>query len=296
MKLALGRFSIPKITLPSIGLKKSKSALALHWTNKVLRLLELDQDKTPKFEPVEIDIDGKDMGQALKELVQRLGLEGKDVSACLSANEGLLKVQKFPASLSDADLRKSIEWSIKKELSSYREEMVYDYYIMEKGYEEKQRAVIFVFSRKETVENIRKAVEGAGVRLAILDYEVLAIVNYGLYHKIPVPFSILYIDYDYAVLTTYSAVNIVYSVFNFRYKDYLKSKDEEHLEGFFSEIRNMVVLNDLSSIYIAGPVLLEEELIERIMENVPVLGLLDVENIKPNFFIPYILSIRGMEG
>ncbi|RMH05986.1 MAG: pilus assembly protein PilM, partial [Aquificota bacterium] len=127
MKLALGRFSIPKITLPSIGLKKSKSALALHWTNSVLRLLELDQDKKPKFEPVEIDIQGKNMGRALKELVQRLGLEGKDVSACLPANEGLLKLQKFPSSLSDTDLRKSIEWYIKREMSSYKEEMVYDY-------------------------------------------------------------------------------------------------------------------------------------------------------------------------
>ena len=296
MKLTLPRLSIPKITLPSIKAKSSKSALAIQYTDKVIRLLELDSNKKPKFEPVEVSIEGKDKGEVLRGLAQRLGLQGKDVVACLPANEGLLKVQRFPASLNDADLRKAIDWSIKKELSSFREEMTYDYHIMERIPEEKNRTVILIFSRKETVENIKKTIESAGMKLAILDYEVLALINYGLYHNIPKPFSILYIDYDYAVLTTYSVSNIAYSVFHWSYKEYFKNNDEEYLEGFFAEIRNIVILNDLSSMHIAGPVLMEEELVVRIMENVPVLGILDVENIKPNFFVPYILSIRGMEG
>ena len=75
----------------------------------------------------------------------------------------------------------------------------------------------------------------------------------------------------------------------------MKTKDEESFESFFTEIRNIVILNDLSNMYVAGPILAEEELLSSLMENLPILGLLDLEEAKPNFFIPYILSIRGLE-
>jgi len=283
------------LSLPSLG-KKTKTVLGLHYTDKVIRLLELGKDKKPLSEPIEVNLEGKDKEKVLREVVQKYGFSGKWVTACIPVNDGLLKFYKYPASMSKKDLQSAIEWSIKRELSAMREETYYDYFILEPGAEGKQVGVVLVLSRKETVESIREVVENAGLKLHTLDYEVVAIINYGLYHKLPVPFSILYIDYNYSILTTYSPDNISYYVTYWSFSEFLKSRDEESLESFFAEIRNIVVLNDLSSMYVAGPIIADEEMLTRIMENLPILGILDLEELKPNFFISYILSIRGMEG
>ncbi len=283
------------LSLPSLG-KKTKTVLGLHYTDKVIRLLELGKDKKPLSEPIEVNLEGKDKEKVLREVVQKYGLSGKWVTACIPVNDGLLKFYKYPASMSKKDLQSAIEWSIKRELSAMREETYYDYFILEPGAEGKQVGVVLVLSRKETVESIREVVENVGLKLHTLDYEVVAIINYGLYHKLPVPFSILYIDYNYSILTTYSLDNISYYVTYWSFSEFLKSRDEESLESFFAEIRNIVVLNDLSSMYVAGPIIADEEMLTRIMENLPILGILDLEELKPNFFISYILSIRGMEG
>ncbi len=277
-------------------LKGVKTIVGLQFTDKVIRLLELGKDKKPLSEPIEVNLEGKDKEKVLREVVQKYGLSGKRVVACIAVNDGLLKFYKYPASMSKKDLQSAIEWSIKRELSAMREETYYDYFILEPGAEGKQVGVVLVLSRKETVESIREMVENAGLKLHTLDYEVVAIINYGLYHKLPVPFSILYIDYNYSILTTYSPNNISYYVTYWSFSEFLKSRDEESLESFFAEIRNIVVLNDLSSMYVAGPIIADEEMLTRIMENLPILGILDLEELKPNFFIPYILSIRGMEG
>lgn len=286
------KLSLP---LPSLG-KKAKTIVGLHYTDKYIRLLELGKDKKPISEPIEVSFEGRDKGTVLKEVVQEHGLSGKTASVCMHVNDGLLKFYRYPRNINKKDLHNAIEWSIKKELSAMKEETYYDYFILEPGAEEKQLGVVLVFSRKETVEDIRKMVEDAGLKLHILDYEIIAIVNYGLYHNLPIPFSILYIDYTYSILASYSPTNISYYLSYWSLVDFMKSKDEESLENFFTEIRNIAVLNDLSSMYVTGPILTEEGMVAKIMENLPVLGLLDLEELKPNFFIPYMLSIRGMEG
>lgn len=282
-------FDIPLLS------KKTKSVIGLQINDKVIRLLELGRDKRLIGSPIEADAEGKDKASLLKELVQSYGLHGKAVSACVPVNDGLLKFYKYPTAMSRKDLMSAIEWSIKRELSAMKEETYYDYFVLEPRPEDKQLGVVLVLSRKETVENLRGIIESAGLKLHTLDYEVVAIVNYGLYHRLPIPFTILYVDYSYSILVTYSPTNLNYYVTYWSYKGFLKSGDEESLESFFAEIRNIVVLNDLSSMYVAGPVLMEEEMLTKIMENLPILGLLDLEGVKPNFFIPYILSIRGME-
>jgi len=159
----------------------------------------------------------------------------------------------------------------------------------------KKVGVIAVIARKETIEGVKRLVEFAGLRLKTLDYEVVAIINYGLYHKLPLPFSILHVDYDYSILVTYSPSNISYYVDQWNLAEYLENKNEETFESFISEIVNLVVLNDITSLYIAGPVLMYEDFTARIMENVPIFGLLDLEGIPSSFFIPYSLCIRGLE-
>ncbi|MCX8164093.1 MAG: pilus assembly protein PilM [Aquificaceae bacterium] len=276
-------------------IKGVQTVVGMYFTDKVIRLLELGKDRRPVSEPIEVNIEGRDRNMVLKEIVQKYGLTGKRVSTCIPANDGLLKFYKYPTTMSKKDLLSAVEWSIKRELSAMREETYYDYFILEPRPEDKQVGVVLVLSRKETVDGINKMLESAGLKLYVLDYEVVAIINYGLYHRLPIPFSILYIDYNHSILTTYSPANISYYLTYWGFREFMKNQDEESLRSFFAEIRNIVVLNDLSSIYVAGPILAEEEMLTRIMENLPILGLLDLEGINPIFFIPYTLSIRGME-
>ncbi len=290
-------FRRPSLKLPYLSLRNisRKSIIGLHLTNSRIRILGLKGDKTLLFEPVEVTFKN-DRAKVLKELVDRYKLRGYDVIASLSVNEGLMKFYTYPSALSKKDLENAIEWAIKRELVTLKEEAYYDYHIIDSLGDPRKLGVIAVIARKETVESVKKTIQDAGLNLKILDYEVLAIINYGLYNKLPLPFSILHVDYDYSILVSYSQSSINYYVGQWSLAEYLETKNEESFDSFISEILNLVVLNNITSLYIAGPVLLYEDVTTRIMENVPIFGLLDLESIPSNFFIAHSLCIRGLEG
>ena len=228
--------------------------------------------------------------------MEKYGLKGKEVISALHVTDGLLKYYKYPATLSQKDLISSIDWAIKREQSMVKEETLYDYYILRDRGEDKSVGVVVVFARKESVENLKRLIESAGMKLKILDYEVVSIINYGIREKFPIPFSILYVDYDYFTLTSYSYASIVYSSTRLDFDTFLNTGDVDIIENFFAEVRNQIVISDSPNLYLAGPILEEQTLLDLAMENLPIIGLLDLPDIKPGFTIPYILSIRGMEG
>jgi type IV pilus assembly protein PilM len=158
-------------------------------------------------------------------------------------------------------------------------------------------SVALVLARAESVNRLANLISSAGLKPEIIDYEVLVIVNYGIYHKLALPFSILYIDYDYSILLTYNSSNISYSVIHWDYLEYIKkaeshSTSEELLENFVAEVRNLIVINDIFNVYIAGVILGNQSFLDYMLENLPILGLLDAGELPPNFFVPYILSLR----
>ncbi len=231
---------------------------------------------------------------ALKKIVAEYGLQGHKVIAALPATDGILKLNKYPSKISQKDLNTAIDWVIKRETSQIKEETVYDYFIL-RG--EDAISLALVLARAESVNRLTNLISSAGLKPEIIDYEVLAIVNYGIYHKLALPFSILYIDYDYSILLTYSPSNISYSVINWEYLGYSKeagssSTSEELLESFLAEVRNLIVINDIYNVYIACVGLGNESFTEYILESLPILGLLDAGELPPNFFIPYTLSLR----
>lgn len=188
----------------------------------------------------------------------------------------------------------AIEWIIKRELTQIKEEATYDYFIL---HGEDALSVALVLARAESVNRLANLISSAGLKPEIIDYEVLAIVNYGIYHKLALPFSILYIDYDYSILLTYNSSNISYSVIHWDYLEYIKkaeshSTSEELLENFVAEVRNLIVINDIFNVYIAGVILGNQSFLDYMLENLPILGLLDAGELPPNFFVPYILSLR----
>lgn len=288
---------IKALSFPSFKVKGAKNYLALQVGKSFIRLLELGEDGKPTFQPQEIIFEDRDENKklsALKKIVAEYGLQGHSVIASLPATDGILKLYKYPSKISQKDLNSAIEWIIKRELAQIKEETTYDYFIL---HGEDALTVALVLARAESVNRLANLISSAGLKPEIIDYEVLAIVNYGIYHKFALPFSILYIDYDYFILLTYSSSNISYSVIHWDYLGYIKQADshstsEELLENFVAEVRNLIVINDIFNVYIAGVVLDNESFLDYILENLPILGLLDAGELSPNFFVPYILSLR----
>jgi len=288
---------IRTLTFLPFKVKGAKNYLALQVGKSFIRLLELGEDGKPIFQPQEIIFEDGDENKklsALKKIVAEYELQGHKVIASLPSTDGILKLNKYPSKISQKDLNNAIDWVIKKEISQIKEETVYDYFIL-RG--EDALSVALVLARAESVNRITNLISSAGLKPEIIDYEVLAIVNYGIYHKLALPFSILYIDYDYSILLTYSTSNISYSVINWDYLGYIKkagssSTSEELLESFLAEVRNLIVINDIYNVYIAGVVLNDQSFLDYILENLPILGLLDAGELPPNFFIPYTLSLR----
>ncbi|MCI4458912.1 MAG: pilus assembly protein PilM [Thermocrinis sp.] len=288
---------IRALSFPSFKVKGTKNYLALQVGKSFIRLLELGEDGKPTFQPQEIIFEDRDENKklsALKKIVAEYGLQGHSVIASLPATDGILKLYKYPSKISQKDLNSAIEWIIKRELTQIKEETTYDYFIL---HGEDALTVALVLARAESVNRLANLISSAGLKPEIIDYEVLAIVNYGIYHKFALPFSILYIDYDYFILLTYSSSNISYSVIHWDYLGYIKqaeshSTSEELLENFVAEVRNLIVINDIFNVYIAGVVLDNESFLDYILENLPILGLLDAGELSPNFFVPYILSLR----
>jgi type IV pilus assembly protein PilM len=288
---------IRTLSFPSFKVKRVKNYLALHVGKSFIRLLELGEEGKPIFQPQEIIFENVDENKklsALKKVVAEYGLQGHRVIAALPATDGILKLYKYPSKISQKDLNNAIDWVIKKEISQIKEETTYDYFIL---HGENVLNVALVLARAESVNRITNLISSAGLKPEIIDYEVLAIVNYGIYHKLALPFSILYIDYDYSILLTYSPSNISYSVIHWDYLEYSKeagsfSTSEELLESFLAEVRNLIVINDIFNVYVAGVALNNESFLEYILENLPILGLLDAGELPPNFLIPYTLSLR----
>jgi Tfp pilus assembly protein, ATPase PilM len=288
---------IRTLSFPSFKVKGAKNYLALQVGKSFIRLLELGEDGKPIFQPQEIIFeDGNENKKfsALKKIVAEYRLQGHKVIAVLPATDGILKLYKYPSKISQKDLNSAIEWRIKSELTQIKEEATYDYFIL---HGEDALNVALVLARAESVNRLTNLISSAGLKPEIIDYEVLAIVNYGIYHKLVLPFSILYIDYDYSILLTYNSSNISYSVIHWDYLGYIKkteshSTSEELLENFIAEVRNLIVINDIFRVYIAGVVLSNQSLLDYILESLPILGLLDTGELPPNFFIPYILSLR----
>ncbi|MFZ8784338.1 pilus assembly protein PilM [Thermocrinis sp.] len=282
-------------TLSFFPSKGAKNYLALHVGKSFIRLLELGKDEKPIFQPQEIIFEDGDENKklsALKKIVAEYGLQGHKVIAALPATDGILKLYKYPSKISQKDLNSAIEWRIKSELTQIKEEATYDYFIL---HGEDTLNLALVLARAESVNRLANLISSAGLKPEIIDYEVLAIVNYGIYHKLALPFSILYIDYDYSILLTYSPSNISYSVIPWDYLGYSKkagSSSEGLLDNFVAEARNLIVINDILDVYIAGVVLNDQSFLDYILENLPILGLLDVGELPPNFFVPYILSLR----
>lgn len=295
----LERLRNVKISLPEISLGRGrKTVLSVYITSEMLRILELDKDRKPVFEPIEYIWEGSTDEEKLKILrkyVEKYNLSGKEAHTCITARSGILKIQKYPSSLPKKDLREAINTFVQIEKENLKEESVVDYYMWDSE-DGNYKIVALVIVRKVVYDKLKNIIEGAGLTLGIVDYEVTTIVNGGLAFNLKQPFAVLYVDYHESILVYYTGTSIIYNVLGFSLKDYEMTKDEILLQDFLIEVRNILTINEITAMYIAGKVIENSELLDTLLTNLPILSLLEPENLRASFFIPYTLCVRGLEG
>jgi len=275
-----------------------KTSLSLYITVDFLRILEVDREGIPTFEPIEINWSDKkeeEKLEILKDNVLKLGLKGKVAHTCITAKNGILKVHKLNTSLSKKDLMEAIETFIRVEKESIKEESIYDYYIGD-SQDKKFKIIILAIIRKLFFDNLKKLIEGSGLKLGIVDYEVSTIVNGGLLFNLRKPFAILYVDLHESVFVYYTGQSIVYNLSNFSLKEYLETREDWLLEEFFIEVKNLLLVNEVNALYLAGKAIEYDELLEKLLSNLPILSPLEPPHMTASFFIPYALCMRGIEG
>jgi len=275
-----------------------KTSLSIYLTPYFVRILEVDKDGLPTFEPVEINWYGKSEEEKiniLKEKVKELKLEGKKAHTCITARNGILKLNKYPVLLSKKDLEAAIETYVNAEKENLKEESVYDYYVWETE-DKKYKILAFVIARKSVYDNLKNIVQKAGLELGIVDYEVITIINGGLLFNLKIPFAILYMDLHESVFVYYTEHSVTYTILNFSLNEYLESKDETLLEDLFVEVKNQLLMNEVNTLYLAGKAIEHDDVLEKVLTNLPVLGPIEPEYVPASFYIPYILAIRGLEG
>jgi type IV pilus assembly protein PilM len=95
--------------------------LALQVGKSFIRLLELGEDGKPIFQPQEIIFEDGDENKklsALKKVVAEYGLQGNKVIASLPANDGILKLYKYPSKISQKDFGQRNRMDNKKRINS----------------------------------------------------------------------------------------------------------------------------------------------------------------------------------
>lgn len=290
---------IKNLRVPEIPLGRgAKTSLSVYITPEILRILELDEERNPTFTPVEEIWEGKTEEEKLSILrryVERYKLKGKQAHTCITARNGILKIQKYPSNLPKKDLEEAIKTFIEVEKENLREDSVADYYTWSSE-DGNYKIVAFVIVRKLVYEKLREIVNKAGLELGIVDFEITAIVNGGIEFNLKKPFAILYVDYHESIFVYYTGTSIVYNLLSFSMRDYLETKDNILLEDFLIEVRNILTVNEVTAMYLAGKVIEHNELLDVLMTNLPILSLLEPENLRSSFFVPYILCVRGIEG
>ncbi|AAC07871.1 hypothetical protein [Aquifex aeolicus] len=283
--------------LPSLSLSP-KTSLSVFLTPEFVRIMEVDREGNNTFEPVEVDLSGKSETERLNllaEKVNELGIRGKVAHTCITARNGILKVQKFPSTLGKKELQEAIDTMINIEKENLKEESIYDYFIQETE-DKKFKIVYLVLVRKLAYENLKKFLEGAGLRLGIVDFEITTLVNAGLHLNLKIPFAILYVDFHESIFLYYTDQSLTYNVLNFSFREYLETKEEFILEDFFIEVKNQLIINEVSTLYLAGKAVEYDEVLDKILTNLPILSPLEPPNASASFLIPYILCMRGFEG
>jgi hypothetical protein len=276
-------------------LTREKNVFAFSYDKNLIRALVLNKERKPLLEPFEHfgsdEIPEEEATKLLKQYIEQINVKNIKVGTYIPTYEGILRMYTYPANLTKQELLKSLEIYIHQEIAEVysNKEVVYKYTILPRKADEPYKVLVAVIE-SEALNRIKNFAAALGVELDIVSYEPVCILNFAFLKGLYSDFSILYTDYGKVILLTFKSSNLFYEVFYYTYQDNLLNSEE--FNDLIWNIRNYIVINDFSNIFLAGLFVEDERVLEIIMEKIPIFGILSSEDIPDRFSLLYTLSAR----
>jgi len=129
-----------------------------------------------------------------------------------------------------------------------------------------------------------------GIELDIVSYEPICLLNLAFLKGLTGDFSLLHTDYTKLVIISYTQSRIFHEVFYYNYSSNLLESEE--FNNLVWNIRNYIVINDLTNIFLTGLYVENPQILEIVMEKLPIFGILSLEEIPERYSLLYTLSVR----
>jgi len=277
--------------------KKGKKVVTFTIDTSFYRILGLDENFNILFSPYEKEI-SKDIPleeklSKVKDFILNSGLNLKEIQLAtyIPARYGIVRMYTFPKNLKQSELVRAITLYIQEEISETfaDKEVVYSYDILE-GRKDEPYKVIATILEKEIIDSYLNWSFNLGKELDVISFEPICITNLAFLKKLPQPFSIIYTDINKIIILNYGASRFSYEIFPYALN--LEKGFEETLNMLIWDIRNYIVLNDLSNIYLSGIVLEYKHLTEFFLERLPIFGLVSIDKFPERYALLYTLGAR----
>jgi type IV pilus assembly protein PilM len=281
-------------------LTKERNVFSFQSTKRYIRTLGMNHREEiilkpfEEFSPAELRED--EIIEILKEQVDKFKktTKGKKqyYATFIPAQQGILRMYTFPPNMKKSEVMQALELYIQQEISNVysNTDVLYRYTIMKNSKDEPYRIFVTIVERS-AVEELQNIAQRLDIELDVISYELVVLLNFGFLNELPEPFAILYTDYTKIILLAYQRDRLLYEIFPFYFSPEIKEVTED-LNMLIWDLRNYIVLNDITNIFLAGVVLEYEEFTEFFLERLPIFGIVSPKKVKERFSLVYTLAER----
>ena len=284
--------------LPFLGkFKTNRTGRAISFAieDSFIRILEKNTSSEKKFkffeklytshEPLEQKL------RAIEDYIKERNLTEVKIGTYIPSRYGIVRLYSFPSNLKKSEILKALELYIQEEISEIfsDKEVVYAYTILHPKKDEPYKTIVSIVEASY-INVLNNWASNANLNLKIISYEPICILNFGFLNRLPIPFTIIYTEYNKILIISYSKNRLSYEIFTYSFD--IERISEDSLNMLIWDLRNYIVLNDLSNIFLSGIILEYTHLIEYFLERLPIFGLLTLDNIPERYSLLYTLAER----
>ncbi len=160
--------------------KKAEKAIGIDIGTYALKMVELYRSKNESrltgfaYARIE-DASPESLIEMIKKLSRDSMLSAKDVNAAVSGSQVITRFVNMPA-MSDAEIASALTFEVEKNVPFERDEVVYDYEIMERD-KDRKSTILLAAAKKDNIDRCIKIIGSAGFSLKTIDVDSFALAN-----------------------------------------------------------------------------------------------------------------------
>jgi type IV pilus assembly protein PilM len=281
-------------------LHREKQVFTFNIDSNYFRILAFNNEEKILFQPIErkyieeVPFEEKlaEITQYIEELKEKnIAINKLSYGTYLPTQYGLLRLYTFPANLKKKEVLQSLIIYIQQEIAeTYKEKnVVYSYAFLDRKKNEPYKVLVTILE-KDPLDSLINWAYTLQLDLKLISFEPVCLINLGLLRNLPLPFSILYTDLNKIIVLSFQEERILYEVFPYVFS--LEQDMEQSLNMLIWDIRNYIVLNDLTNIFLAGIVVEYEALAQYFLERLPIFGIINLDNFPERYSLLYTLGER----